>query len=122
MMKIVFVSPTWTDDLGVFQRIAKRRNSQPPLGILYLAAVAEKRGHSVRVIDADVEDFGLDSLAGEIMKGDFDLVGITATSPIFHKAVRLASQLKDKGYRPPIAIGGEHLNIFRKEAFESCFD
>lgn len=121
-MKIVFVSPTWTDDFGVFSKIAKKRNSQPPLGILYLAAVAEKRGHEVRIIDADVEDYDIDALIKEIVSNRFDLVGITATSPIFHKAVILAKKLKLKGFKSPLLIGGEHMNIFKKEAFFDCFD
>ncbi|OGW84154.1 MAG: hypothetical protein A2987_00360 [Omnitrophica bacterium RIFCSPLOWO2_01_FULL_45_10] len=121
-MKILFVSPTWTEDFGVFSRIAKRRNSQPPLGILYLAAVAERRGHDVKVIDADVEGISMDVLIDKISRGRFDLVGITATSPIFHKAAALAKGLKEKGFKNPIMIGGEHLNIFKKNAFLECFD
>jgi len=58
-MKILFLSPTWTEDFGIFSRLAKIRNSQAPLGILYLAAIAEKRGHKVRVIDADVENYSM---------------------------------------------------------------
>lgn len=121
-MKIIFICPTWTDDLGVFSDIAKRRNSQPPLGILYLASVASKRGHFVRAIDADVESYDLDHLVKIIIEGCYDLVCITATSPIFHKAVRLAEDLKSRGYKQPVVIGGEHINIFRKTAFENCFD
>lgn len=121
-MKILFVSPTWTEDFGAFSSIAKRRNSQPPLGILYLAAVAEKQGHSVTVIDADVEGYVMDSLIAKIEASDFDMIGITATSPIFHKAVMLAKTLKERKFKSPILIGGEHANIFRKAAFLDCFD
>lgn len=121
-MKIVLICPTWTDDLGVFAKIAKKRNSQPPLGILYLAAVAESRGHTARVIDADVEDCSIDDIVNEIFSAGFDIVGITATSPIFHKAVALAGELKKRDYKGKIVVGGEHFNIFKKEAFFDCFD
>src|SRR3989344_3634309 len=97
-MKILFLSPTWTDNLGIFARIAKKRNSQPPLGILYLASVAQKRGHEVRIIDADAEDYSMDALVEEAVRGHFDLVGITATSPIYHKAATLAKRLKSKDF------------------------
>ncbi len=116
------VCPTWTEDFGIFGKLAKKRNSQPPLGILYLATVAEKRGHSVRIIDADVEDYNIDTLIEKIITNDFDIIGITATSPIFHKAVSLAKELKAKDFKSPILIGGEHINIFKKEAFFDCFD
>jgi radical SAM superfamily enzyme YgiQ (UPF0313 family) len=121
-LRILFVSPTWTEDLGVFSKIAKKRNSQPPLGILYLAAVAEAKGHEVRVIDADVENYDTRSLTAEILNQDYDVVGITATSPIFHKAVALGKSLKSRDYRGIIVIGGEHLNIFKTKAFFDCFD
>jgi len=121
-MNILLICPTWTDDLGVFGRIAKKRNSQPPLGILYIASVAQKRGHYVEMIDSDVEDFTLDTLVEHILKGNWDMVGITATSPIFHKAVELAKGLKKNNFSKPILIGGEHMNIFKKEALFDCFD
>ncbi|MBF0318584.1 MAG: radical SAM protein [Nitrospirae bacterium] len=121
-MNILFVCPTWTDDLGVFSRLARKRNSQPPLGILYLASVAHKRGHHVDVIDADVEDFTLKSLANHVVKKNYDVVGITSTSPIFHKAVALAKEIKDRNGTATVLIGGEHMNIFKKEAFYDCFD
>jgi len=121
-MNILFVTPTWTEDFGIFTKLAKKRNSQPALGTLYLAAVAERRGHVVKVIDADVEGYTIDSLAGEIVNCDYDMVGITATSPIFHKAVSLAKMLKSEGYKNHILIGGEHINIFKGEAFFDCFD
>jgi len=106
----------------MFANIAKRRNSQPPLGILYLAAVAEKLGHSVVVIDADVEDHTLETLQDALFHGGHDLVGISATSPIFHKAVALAKGLKARGFSGPIVIGGEHINIMKRKAFFPCFD
>jgi anaerobic magnesium-protoporphyrin IX monomethyl ester cyclase len=121
-MEILFVSPTWTDDLGGFSRIAKARNSQPPLGILYLAAIAERRGHKIRVIDADVEDHTFESLVQHIMDNPPDLLGITATSPVFHKAEALGRELKKAGFKPPVLIGGEHFNIFKSAAFSDAFD
>jgi anaerobic magnesium-protoporphyrin IX monomethyl ester cyclase len=121
-MRIALICPTWTDDLGMYAALARRRNSQPPLGILYLATIAEKRGHTVRAIDADVEDFTVESLAREIISERYDLVGLTATSPIYHKAVHLASDLKKMNFTAPIVIGGEHINIFKEEAFLDCFD
>jgi anaerobic magnesium-protoporphyrin IX monomethyl ester cyclase len=121
-MNILLICPTWTDDLGVFGNIAKKRNSQPPLGILYIASVAQKRGHYVEMIDSDVEDFTRKTLVEHVLKGNWDMVGITATSPIFHKAVELAKDLKEKNFSKPILIGGEHMNIFKKEALFDCFD
>jgi len=121
-MNIVFISPIWTDELGVFSSIARRRKSQPPLGILYLSSVARRRNHRVRIIDAEVEKYTMFSLVEEIINGDVDLVGITAPSMIFHKAISFAKALKASGFKKPIMVGGAHANIFRKDAFLDCFD
>lgn len=74
------------------------------------------------MIDADVEGFTMRTLVNEIIFGGYDLVGITATSPIFHKAVMLAQRLKAKGIKIPLLIGGEHVNIFKDKAFFAPFD
>lgn len=56
------------------------------------------------------------------MQNKFDIVGITATTPIFHKAVHLAKLLKENKCNAKILIGGVHFNIFKKEVFCDCFD
>lgn len=121
-MKIIFVHPGWTESLGVFSRLAKKRSPAPNMGILYLAAVAEKRGHTVEIIDADVENLMTDKIVSYILENKFDIVGITSTTPIFHKAVQLAKMLKKNKCKAKILIGGTHFNIFKKEAFYDCFD
>ena len=92
------------------------------MGILYLASVAERKGNTCQIIDADVEGYSSGALINEIMSRDFDLIGITATTPIFHKAVLLAEGLKNSGFKGPILIGGEHINIFKDSALRKCFD
>ena len=121
-MKIIFVHPNWTERLGRFAGLAKKRSPAPNLGVLYLATVAEKRGHTVEVVDADVENYTTDDIISHILKNRFDIVGITATTPIFHKAVQLAKLLKENQCDAKILIGGAHFNIFKKEAFCDYFD
>jgi hypothetical protein len=40
----------------------------PPLGLLYIAAVLEKKGYSVRVVDARVQRFTLERIVDVIRK------------------------------------------------------
>lgn len=76
----------------------------------------------MRVIDSDVENFTMAALVDEIISNHYDLVGITATSPIFHKALALAKGIKEKDAKIPLLIGGEHINIFKEKAFFDSFD
>lgn len=121
-MKIIFVHPNWTERLGKFARLAQKRSPYPNLGILYLASIAEKKGHKVEIIDGDVENLTTPDIVEYLLKNKFDIVGITATTPIFHKAVRLAESLKENKYNAKILIGGVHFNIFKKKIFYDCFD
>ncbi len=121
-MKIIFVQLCWIEGLGRFARLAKKRSALPNLGIYYLASVAEKRGHEVEIVDADIDNLTVDDIAKYILQNRFDIVGITATSMIFHNAVRLAKLLKENRSKTKILIGGVHLNIYKKEAFYDCFD
>lgn len=105
-MKIIFVHPNWTYRLGMFARIAQKRSPAPNLGTLYLASIAEKRGHKVEIIDSDVENLTVNDIVKYILQNKFDIVGITATTPIFHKAAHLAKLLKENKHNAKILIGG----------------
>ncbi|MFH0753223.1 MAG: radical SAM protein [Candidatus Omnitrophota bacterium] len=121
-MKIAFVHPNWIDGLGAFSKIAKKRSPAPNMGTLYLAAIAEHLGHQVRMFDCDVDDLSVQNVAFLLAKEGYEIVGITATSPIFHKAEELARLLKESGCKIKVLIGGTHINIFKKDVFSDCFD
>jgi len=121
-LKILLTMPTWTDDLGVFSRIGRTRNPQVPLGLLYLASLAENLGHVVEFIDCDVEDVSVPDLVKKIQETDYDLVGLSATSPIYHKALKMAEAIKMAVPDMKIIIGGDHINIAGAEVFYECFD
>lgn len=121
-MKILLAMPTWTEDLGMFSRIGKARNPQVALGLLYLATLAEERGHHVEFVDCDVENVTLDALTDRIIRDGIDMVGLTATSPIYHKAVKTAETIKLRAPKVLTIVGGDHVNIFKSEVFFDCFD
>lgn len=122
-LKILLTMPTWTDNLGAFSKIGRIRNPQIPLGLLYLGTIAETHGHQVQFIDCDVEDVAVEDLTRRAIEGGFDLIGLSATSPIFHKAVLAADQIKKaSGSKIKIIIGGDHVNIFGASVFFDCFD
>lgn len=70
---------------------------QPPLGLLYLAAVFEFQGHDVSVLDYNVQDYSVRGIL------DYDLYCFTATTPQYPAAVKLAKQVD--GLK---VIGGPH--------------
>lgn len=107
-MKVALISPKWN----------KLVNSYPPLGLGYLAAVLEQRGHTVRIFD-----FGLEPsrpLEGEIpgvLGFAPDLIGFTSMTTNFHsveQTVRLLREQTDT----PIVIGGPHATVFPERTLQ----
>ena len=96
----------------------------PPLGIAYLAAKAEQKGHEVKVLDCIIEgidqktnvenDFvriGLDSKEIESRVRDFgpDIVGITCPFTLMHEEmVSVAALVKETNKNIIVVVGGPH--------------
>ncbi len=120
-MKILLLYPKWTSGYGIFAHFAKKASVWPPLNLAYLATIAKFREHEVKIIDGQAEDMSLEKMASETIKFGPDIIGITATTPFFHIAIKLATEIKWLT-ATPILIGGPHISILKEKAFFDCFD
>lgn len=121
-MKIVLIYPRWSDAQDKHVTVfSKKQGHYPPLGLAVLASIAEQQGHTVYIIDGEIEDLSTAETVRLTEKLKPDMIGITASTPFFHIAVEIAKKLKQKR-SAPILIGGPHISILREEAFEDCFD
>lgn len=77
------------------------------LGLAYLGAVSQKRGDTVRIFDADVEEQSIEDFVREFQP---DLVGITANTPQVKQAWRTAKAIKSVR-DVPVVIGGPHPSV-----------
>ena len=112
-MKILLIQPPP-------RKIVKENIVVPPLGIAYLAAVIEKQGHSVSIIDAFAEALDLHSLEVRVKKIAPDLIGITGMTPVIDNAFRTAGICRR--YAKYVVIGGPHVSVAGSEVFEQCPD
>jgi anaerobic magnesium-protoporphyrin IX monomethyl ester cyclase len=105
MKQIVFLYPDYTERIG-----NKFRTEMPPLGMLYVCAVAEEEGLEVKVIPVT-----LDTAPEAIPRADIYAYSITATAvyPIF---MRLVPLIKRKA-KLHIA-GNTHANIFPNQVLD----
>ena len=108
-MKILLIHPPYPKD-KIFRKSMKNLGAVlPPLGIAYVAAVLEKDGHEVKIIDgpalATVEEYDFDNLGKDILNFKPDIVGVGASlSQIDHtKKVLCLTKEIDNGI---IAIVG----------------
>lgn len=121
-MKIALLFPSWTGEYGIFSHFAKKASTWPPLNLAYLAAIAEKSGHEVRIIDGEAEGLSLKKTLKEVAAFGPDLIGITATTPFYHLGVELARELKEAGINVPMIIGGHHITVLKDKGFADPFD
>jgi len=80
----------------------------PPLGLLYVAAYAEKEGHQVVVIDLAVR-----KKKEDIVFKKYDIVGISTDTTRHRQALQLAKRAKASGCT--VVMGGPHPGYVDKE-------
>ncbi|MDP3731605.1 MAG: cobalamin-dependent protein, partial [Candidatus Omnitrophota bacterium] len=91
-------------------------DTNEPLNILTIVTYLRKAGIDARIID----ELAGEDVAGEIQDFHPDLVGFTATTCTYPKAVELLKIIKPLGYRT--VIGGVHASTLPEEALADGFD
>lgn len=101
---------------------ALKRNL-PSLGLAYMAAVLETKGHSVSVLDMNVEGFNKEDLIKRIRDGKYGFVGITATTVQINSALFIARHIKESFPGIKIILGGPHPNVMLEDVLsDKCVD
>ncbi len=91
--------------------IASGYDNVPPLGILYLAAVLEKEGIRVAVLDDLDASLSLKEILEVIEKEKPKIIGISSTTHQIKSSVEIAKSIKDSfDGSIKVAIGGSHVS------------
>ena len=95
-----------------------------PLGLTQLAAYLRQYQYSVGIIDAVVDRYEIDELVDKIIELKPRIIGLTAITPIFHRAKLLAKKIKEKDPSVFIILGGHHATVLPEDVIKSnkCFD
>lgn len=88
-------------------------DGNPPLGLAYIAAVLEENGIKVNIIDCTF-GFTFDKAIKKVLKSNPSIVGIYASTPLFHTALKIARVLKKKS-DVITCLGGPHPTMCPKE-------
>ena len=91
--------------------------TSPPLGLAYLAAVTEQRGHTVCAHDGDIEEQPLEAAIREFAP---DVVGITANTTQITAAWRDAELVKTLS-NAAVVLGGPHPTSLPEESAAKPF-
>ncbi|MBU0651111.1 B12-binding domain-containing radical SAM protein [bacterium] len=111
-MKILLINPSQKESYGKLTP-----PDYPPLGLAYIASVLEKENHNVEILDFDAdistnEEFILK------LKQNFDIIGITSTSPTFKNAEKICMLIKENSSSITL-LGGIHATIAPDECLKS---
>ncbi len=122
-MNVLLINPPWVvrQSKNLWRNVA---SVMPPLGLAWLAAVLERDGHRVRILDANADQLFVDQVPPWVRQhGPFDLVGITATTPLIDNALEIARLLKAEWPGVTMVLGGVHPTVLPEEVLqESAVD
>ncbi len=91
----------------------------PPLGLLYMAAVLEKAGHEVDIMDCPVNDYRINHIADKVQEWQPDVVGIAAITSLADITKEVCKTIRKKAPKTTIMVGGPHATIMPKDIAES---
>jgi anaerobic magnesium-protoporphyrin IX monomethyl ester cyclase len=93
-----------------------------PMGLLMLAAVLEKAGIDVHILDACASQKrrSMEEIVREASELKPDIIGITLLTPAVRETYKLAASLKNQGFK--LIAGGPHATLAREEVLAHSFD
>jgi radical SAM superfamily enzyme YgiQ (UPF0313 family) len=98
-------------------------NVVQPLGLGYLAAVLERNGHEVTIEDCQCLGTSHAKLIKKLAADSPDIIGISATTPTFHSAIRAATLVHKHLPDTFVVIGGAQVCALPNETMSyDCFD
>ena len=110
-MKILLVNPP-----------QRTKCPQPPLGLAMVAAVLEKNGDSVQILDLALLGMSDESLRIRIQQEKPDIVGITAMTPTINSALSVAKRVKEIDRDILVILGGSHATLLPEETLQDSPD
>lgn len=123
-LKVALTTPHYheTGLVGTTRSMKAVINLIPPLGLAYLAAVLERDGTDVKIVDGS-RGLSLSEVIDELKGYVPDVVGISCTTPTFSDAITLGEALRQALPKAVTLLGGAHVTAIPQEALlEEVFD
>ena len=101
--------------LGEYDKLME---PMPCIGLAYIAAVLEKNGVEVQVIDDFAVGIGLEGIMEKIREFKPDMVGISVLTPSANSAYTIAEAIRHHDKKIRIIFGNLHSSLFAKDILE----
>lgn len=117
MTRIVLINPI--DRTQITNRLGLKA---PPLNLMYLAAVLEKAGFYVKIIDANLYNISPREIVNIVKRLKPDIIGLTAATATIKTALRYVSEIKKNLSHVFTIIGGPHTTFLPIETLSMSKD
>ncbi|MFC1974501.1 B12-binding domain-containing radical SAM protein [Chloroflexota bacterium] len=94
------------------------RYPQPPMGLGLIAAVLEREGYTVTLLDANALRLSPEEVVPYV--SDADVVGLSAMTPTIGSAMSIAHYLKRANPGLTVIVGGAHVTLLPEETLASA--
>jgi len=115
-MKVLLINPPYNSSKYKFIGLVA-----PPLGIAYIAAMLEKNGVTVKILDAPALEMDHDGVEKEIEKYSPDIISITSVTPTIGSALETAKLSKKTCPNAVTVLGGYHPTFTYPEMLKNDF-
>lgn len=117
-MKILLVVPPSSQEerYGSFQEAGA---VYPSLGLAYIAASAERAGHTVKVIDAEACGLDFPAISARMLEFEPDVVGMQTFCATMGRCLEVAKLSRALRNAPKVVLGGVQATLFPEEALAS---
>lgn len=118
-MNIVFLNPSLSHkELYGEWDLSDVKSYSVPLGILFLASLARKKGHQASIVDAQALGLSSEQTVQTALSLLPDIVAITAMTISIHRAGEIASRIKKIAPGIKIFVGGSHMTAVPEETMK----
>jgi anaerobic magnesium-protoporphyrin IX monomethyl ester cyclase len=92
-----------------------------PIGLTLLGAVAEQKGHAVRILDIGLERDPQQSLAAAFQSSSYDIAGISCMSVEYLGGLESARGIRQLSSSTHIIFGGQHPTIMPEQVMKEKY-
>lgn len=119
-MKILLINPPFPLESRYGKGLSKIGAILPSLGLGYVAAVLEQRGHNIKILDSPALDIDITNTVENVVKQRPDLVGVTCLTSNFSRCLVLVKEIKDR-LDTEIIFGGPHPTLFPRQVIDNDY-
>jgi len=116
-MSVLLINPPYTEKVYGTKQAP---SVQPPIGLGYLAAILEKKGIEVKILDANAEFLKPEEAVEKILSSSAKYIGFTSVTTTIPLIYRLSSLIKEKDCTKIIIVGGPHVSFTAEQTLKDC--